>query len=453
MLLVGAAGLAVAHAAALRDVESFEAVATRTVGTVTDPGVEGPLVVEVDGRAYEIAVTSESYRQGEDVPVRVDPAMGRVALVAEPADTSWLLGWAAVCVVVAGCAWTTLWTRGRRRANLLRNGGPAVELLLLQGPFTLLSDTSPSNRRRGLVTGELVPVELAFAENPTEGPPPRRAAGHAPDSGHFGERLRPPEQLSDAEVQAWADQLNEEEDAEDDGPEEVEWRQVTVIGRLIDGFPLLVRDGPHLLLTTRPVRDPWMFRRLPDLILDKAGDGLPVEASRGRTSARWPAALSLPLALVLAVPAGLGLWWLFDDPAAPLTWRDALPLAGLSIALAAALHRLANTGLAVLDLHPSGLSLRGPLLTTVLPADRVDDVVAARHSIVLRLRTPDDLIDIDPAAIAGGPATPAEAADRVRHWLGQATTADVRWLRRPSPCLGPPALLLLTLATTAAYAL
>lgn len=87
----------------------------------------------------------------------------------------------------------------------------------------------------------------------------------------------------------------------------------------------------------------------------------------------------------------------------------------------------------------------------MLTAHRVTAVVTARHSVVLRLRDPDDLVDVDIGVIAGHPSTPDEAAAHLHHWLQQINRTDIRWPRRPSPSLAPPALLLLTLAASALH--
>lgn len=450
ILLFGAAVLAVTHTAQLHEVERFEAAARPTTGTVIDPGLDGPLILEVNGQTREIDSTIEAYRQGETLPVLLDPGTGRISLVAEPDDPSWLLGWAAIAVVLSTCTWTALASRGQRRVDLLRNGGPAVELILLKGAFTVLADTSDT-RRHELIIGHLLPIETAFVDDDREQPGPRRAFGRPPTAAvDHDEQPLPPDQLSDADVRDWANDHDEEDDGEPGL--EIQPRPVTVIGHLVDGHPVLVRDGDNLLLSSRPIRDPWMFRRLlPHRSADSAvgGQSTAHDGLQGRRH-RWPSGLSLPLALVLAVPAGLALWWLFNDPAVPFTWGDAIPFGGFALALATGLHRLAETGQAVLRAHPDGLRLRGPLMTTVLPAQRIAGIVTARGSIVLRLHDPSELLDVDVKTIANNPLTADDAATLVHHWLRQTGTTHTRWRHRPSPSLAPPALLLITLAASAA---
>lgn len=117
VLLAAAAVLLVLHERALQDVERFEGSALAATAKVVDPGVEGPLVLDVTRRRYEVGAPLESDTVGTEPPVLVDPPSGRAELVAEPTDPSWLVGWAAVAVLLAAGAWTTLWSRGRRRAD------------------------------------------------------------------------------------------------------------------------------------------------------------------------------------------------------------------------------------------------------------------------------------------------------------------------------------------------
>jgi hypothetical protein len=66
-------------------------------------------------------------------------------------------------------------TEGRvRRSNPVResllDGGPAVDLLLVEGRHTRSSATHPgSTTDPSWPAGELVPVQLAFVEDPEEG--------------------------------------------------------------------------------------------------------------------------------------------------------------------------------------------------------------------------------------------------------------------------------------------
>ncbi len=239
----------------------------------------------------------------------------------------------------------------------------------------------------------------------------------------FDEGRPPPSQLSDAEVADWADLPDEEDEFDDDGGTGPGSRLVTVVGRLVDGYPVLVRDGDQILISSSSVRDPWLLRRVPELVRpgpEESGTDPQPYARRGFTGAAppgdqapgrhterrfrapgWLLAAALPAAYLLALPAAALLWWLFHDPTVPVTWADVIPLLALGFAAAGGLHGLGCVGLRTLAPHPAGLRLVGPLLTEVVPKDHVEGIVESRTSIVLRLREPEDLIAVATDEIAG----------------------------------------------------
>ncbi|MGN6303133.1 MAG: hypothetical protein ACTHN8_18795, partial [Angustibacter sp.] len=214
--VVVAGGLLAWHLAATATQREREARSTRADATVTKVSPDGYTVtLEVLGRRARVEPL-ETYAVGDTVPVLVDPEdPGHVTLVAEPDDPSWRIGVAALLLVVLLGVAARLWSRGRRRYDLLHHGGPAVRLRVgREGDGLLLTTLDDERFARPLAlargvgpSGLLLPLS-ALPPTGEHRAGPGGSGADAGDGERGGERrFEPPEPpdvatLSEAELAA-----------------------------------------------------------------------------------------------------------------------------------------------------------------------------------------------------------------------------------------------------------
>ena len=144
----------------------MKARSTRADATVTKVSPDGYTVtLEVLGRRVRVEPLA-TYAVGDSVPVLVDPEdPGHVTLVAEPDDPSWRIGVAAVLLVVLLGVAARLWSRGRRRYDLLHHGGPGPGAFCLGACSAFLIGSSATvilALRRVWFRGALLPASFLF---------------------------------------------------------------------------------------------------------------------------------------------------------------------------------------------------------------------------------------------------------------------------------------------------
>lgn len=253
LLICTAVGLTVVHAQQVDRVRRFESVAVRVDAVVVADDGDRGVVLGVQNGQFTLGFPTEAYPVGSTVPVLLDRQSRQIALVAEPRDPSWLLGLVALAGLAASTVLSLGWTRGQRRAALISEGGPSIRLVALGGRRALnplFGDLV--SRRPSFGCGELVPLHIALGQ-PRAGSPRRAAVpSEWSESG-----------LTDEQMRHWAGQMTS---ATGDDPDQVftsGQRAVTVVGQLVDGYPLLVLDRDEIYLSFWSVRDPW--RLLPAL--------------------------------------------------------------------------------------------------------------------------------------------------------------------------------------------
>ncbi|AZI57296.1 hypothetical protein EH165_03090 [Nakamurella antarctica] len=252
-LIASCALLLTVHGEELDAQRLFESSFQQVSGTVVEQGADGTLIVESAGESFTIESLNESYPVGSKVLFRADPATGRAELVAEPSDPSYLMGLGLVALAAAACLAGHEALRRRRRASLLRDGGTAVQLYRRTDSATTLTFSladSPEAKKHRFLCGEVVPIAtrgagIGAAEWQEWQPPEvdRSDPGAAPESGW------PRDRRSAESEDVTSTPLGNPE-------------LVTVIGRLTDGYPILVVDGDTLFISAGVVRDPWRLRRL-----------------------------------------------------------------------------------------------------------------------------------------------------------------------------------------------
>ncbi len=480
--LLAFGGMLAWHLQATASVMEFEAHARRSQATVTKVSDDGLTVtLSVDGRMVDVE-PSDDYSPGESVPVLVDAAdPGHVALVAEPEDPSWRIGVAGLLLAGALAVAGRLWSRGLRRARLVREGGPAVRLRVgvRQGEILLTTlDDERFDRPLALVGGDLIPSGVLLPISTLR----ERAGSLAEDEDDLA--LHEPREvttLTDAELAEWAD---EEVDAFDD--DEDAWSfsaavppaieggtPATVVGLRQDGDPvLLLLDDGESLVSSSGLRDPWGWRRLRDRTLRRGAPdprppasprhGAPSRAADVDDAARreadalsWRSGrkhqlavrasalaspIARPLAYVLAAAIYPAARWLLDGQAG---WGDLARFAFVGVAVVQGLVFLAAMDQPAVTARPDGLLHSGRWTDELIPTRRVVGVTSGRSSVVLKLADPDDALALPPQSVVRfadflrEETDPDRARQVIEEMLRSTTPSASRGWRRPSPSLGP----------------
>ena len=485
--VVVAGGLLAWHLQATASQQQREQRSTRTEATVTKVSSDGYTVtLDVQGRRAQVEPDG-TYSVGDSVPVLVDPTdPSHVALVAEPDDPSWRIGVAALLLVVLLALTGRLWSRGRRRFDLLHHGGPAVRLRAgREGGRVLLTTLDDARFERPLaLLRDVGPSALLL---PLSALPSSDRDDAAGDEGHDeggGEGLddrgfglpEPPDvaTLSDAELAAWADGLVDtaDDDYDDDVPPPPPVPRVldggapaTVIGLRRDGDPVVVQlDADAPLVSLSGVVDPWTWGRLRDGAwrlrprergeradpADPATTATAPAAPRPRVTARAATTalrlvtpVATPLAYLLALAMYPAARWLLDGDAG---WGDLFPIVFGGSTLAEGLVLLAGLSRPPLGVRPGALLHRGHWMDELIPLERVRGVTAGTSSVALRLGDPDDALALPPQAVARfsdvlqQDPTPEQAAFAVEQLLRTTSPSGRRSWRRPSAALVPGAI-------------
>ncbi|MGN6612299.1 MAG: hypothetical protein ACTHLJ_11035 [Angustibacter sp.] len=476
LAVVVAGGLLAWHLQATQAQRQREARSTRVDATVVQLSPDGYTVtLDVQGRRVRIEPLG-SYAVGDSVPVLVDPTQPtHVALVAEPDDPSWRIGVAALLLVVLLGLAARLWSRGRRRFELLHRGGPGVRLRAGRHGARVLLTTldDPGFARPLALVRDLAPALVLL---PLSALSASGADGEDDESDDDDDLdahgVEPPDvtTLSDEALAAWADGLVASDPDDDDVPPPPPVPRVldggapaTVIGLRRDGDPIVLQlDDAPPLVSSSGVVDPWTWGRLRDGALrlrprdrgqrpaarpaDPTAGSPPRPRTWGRattTALRLVTPVATPLAYLLALAVYPAARWLFDGDAG---WGALLPIAFGGSTVAEGLVLLAGLSRPPLGVRAGALLHRGRWMDELIPLERVRGVTAGSSSVVLRLGDPDDALALPPQAVARfadvleREPMPEQAAFAVEQLLRTTSPSGRRGWRRPSVALVPGAI-------------
>lgn len=416
LALAGCLGLLAGLASSVDSQRSFEQGSVVSTARIVRVDEGGAPFLEVNGRVSGVSEDGgqvDTYTVGQVVAVRTnsrDP--GRVELVAEPNDPTWRLG---IAGILAGAAfwWWAIPGRDRRlSARSLVKPGAVVParvvavregLLVVEGPWPWavlkpLEDEVPDAAAadQGRSVPELSPEELS----------------------EWGEKklIRP-----FVVGCAWR--------PGSEGPEEVD-----VLGPWLQDSEVVVTKGERRMIAR--LRDPWTFRNLVDprrrpRLWSARPTGRPPGIARVEPLEDLGIVRPSPWHL-LSWRFGPSLRWVVTPLVGALAGATTafliaafVPSPGLAqlvyatFGIVIPLWILAGLGAGRVMPHARGLVLLGGVIDEVWGSGRVSEVIPGRHSLVLRLRDPQDAVPIHRLAVTG--TGDGDAERLVNLWLRSAT--------------------------------
>lgn len=398
-------------------------------------------VVDVAGEHIQVSVAggaAEEYHVGQQVEVRVNDAVpGRAELVAEPNDPSWRVGLAGLALAAATWCW---WTLVRPRAHLRAVvEAPAWQFqgqVIDHDEIVLLRDGHQVALLRGSATGscdgggdDQVPSWLDTLEDGPDWP-------------------EDPAGLTVEQLARWADEvvlftttdLDDESDWAPGQAVEVEVLGLpvpggVVVARVAGGRPFRARveppaapAGPPPPQTRSGARRTAMPRTVASLdqAIDRAaGAAQPDEGMRARLLRQWSPTLRWVLGLGTGLAVPLVSRWLLDEPTMGTGDLVRMALFGLSLITGAC-----TVGAGHVHRHRRGAVRYGLVADQVWQARRVSGIFPGRLGIAVRLRSPQDVIAVDPRDMG---VTLAQAPATLSDWFARAegTGPGTDW--RPAP--------------------
>lgn len=464
--VAGTVGLVLHHmeVTGAADFEAGASLHTVPVSSIDDEERYQFLTVLVDGVEFEIeSPWYEDVAVGEPVVVLSDGARAVLAGAGQD-NPSWILGLVAGLPMVAAAVWGTYVAPGRRRARLVAHGAASVTVRVVCNAEIALALPTDADwpvieltRIQGLVDRQVVAAHVDAEDGQDWDWPSGEGDGG-------GDAVTMP--ATPTEVAAWADDVYTEfqsESAEALTPEEKSVIEAVVgpdtngaepfilVGGWAHGSTVaLARATGQVWLAEVEEPQPFKGRRrflrsaspgqpgweLDDGVPTTVQENLSMWALRQGRWTRWAAALAVAGVGAVAVPFMLVEVW--GD------WFDNIRLILAVCVVATGPFWATSWSWGEFSRFRQGFGWYGLLLDDVVGPGRVEVMTPGRNAVGVRLRSPEDMLSIDPAVVRPG-ASPEVATAELQSWLDTAPRG-LTGGRRPTPALVATMLMVLAWA-------